>query len=110
MTGQGGMTSQLPESRVRWDSGKKFLAGTLKPWHSLPREDVADPSLGVLGQVGCGLEQPGLDEGVPVYSKERNEMGFKVPWNTTNSVMIAFSKLVPFTYSYQVLLVLLSYS
>lgn len=40
----------------------------MTPWHRLPKEAAAAPSLG--GQVVWGLEQPGLVEGVPIYGWE----------------------------------------
>ena len=38
----------MPEGRVRWDIGKKLFPGRVgRPWHRLPREAVAAPSLEV---------------------------------------------------------------
>ena len=39
----------LPQGRVRWHTGKKFSPVRVgRPWHRLPREVVAAPSLEVL--------------------------------------------------------------
>jgi len=41
----------------------------VRPWHRLPREAVAAPS--VEGQVGSSSEHPALVEGVPAGGLER---------------------------------------
>jgi len=49
----------------------------VRPWHRLPREAVTAPlPVRVQGQIGRGLEQPVLVEGVPVCGR-----GVRIGWS-----------------------------
>jgi len=63
--------------------------GVVRPWHRLPRETVAAPSLAVFrtGLDGA-LSTLGLVEGGPAHSRGWNEMVYKVPSNPNHSMMI----------------------
>ena len=60
---------KMEEGRFRLDIRKKFFTvRVVRPWHRLPREAVAGPSLEGF-KVGRGFEQPGLVEGVPAHGR-----------------------------------------
>ena len=62
---------KVEEGRFRPDIRKEFFTvRVVRHWNRLPSEAVNAPLPGSIeGQVGWGLEQPGLEGGVPAYSR-----------------------------------------
>jgi len=53
---------------------------------------------GVRSQAGWGCEQPGLEGGVPAYSRGWDEVVLKVPSNTKHSVSLFQTFPLPATF------------
>ncbi|TRZ10592.1 hypothetical protein HGM15179_016516 [Zosterops borbonicus] len=89
--GQGtGNGFPLPEGRVRWDVGKEYpgFEGE-EALVQISQRSCGCPwiSGSVPGQVGWGLEQPGIVEGVPAHGRGWNGTIFKVLSNPNETVL-----------------------
>ena len=61
---------KLEEGRFSLDISKKFFAVmVVRHWNRLPSKVVNALPGSIQGQVGWGFEQPGLEGGVPAYSR-----------------------------------------
>lgn len=74
---------RLKKGSIRWDIGKKFFPVRVEmPWHS-----VAVPG-SVQGEIGWGLEQPEMLEGVPVLSGGLELNDVESPSNPDHSMIL----------------------
>ena len=80
-----GNSFNLEEGRFLLDISKKFCTVRVAThWNRLPRGITDAPSLkafkAIQGQAGWGCEQPGLEGGVPAYSRGVGTHSLKCPF------------------------------
>ena len=83
---------KLKEGRFRLDIRKKFFTvRVLRPWHRLPREAVAAPSLEVFrARLDGALSNLGWWKGSPPVAGVWNWMIYTVPSNPNRSVILCY--------------------